>query len=50
MSTVQVWYDTYGPYRGQYAMQPKAAYKNTSFTWSVRFRVVPDTGFIYFRK
>lgn len=46
----KVWYEQHGPYRGSYELQPLAAFRNTDTEWSVRFRVQPDTGFLYFRR
>lgn len=43
------WYNTAGPYRHLYQMAPMEAACAAPTEWSVRFRVAPDTGFVYFR-
>eukprot|EP00045_Choanoeca_perplexa_P010661 m.109631 g.109631 ORF g.109631 m.109631 type:complete len:625 (+) comp15349_c0_seq3:93-1967(+) len=44
------WYSSYGPFRHLYTMDPLRAYRNTEAEWSVRFKVIKDTGTIYFRR
>jgi hypothetical protein len=47
------WYNTAGPYGHLYKMAPLSAAPVTAaddgVTWSVRFRVASDTGFVYVR-
>lgn len=47
------WYNTAGPYGHLYKMAPLSASPVTTdgdeVTWSVRFRVASDTGFVYVR-
>eukprot|EP00035_Acanthoeca_spectabilis_P031344 m.13710 g.13710 ORF g.13710 m.13710 type:complete len:541 (+) comp4701_c0_seq1:1577-3199(+) len=47
----EFWYATLGPYRHLYRMRAVKAYKNEEpLQWSVRFRVEPDVGGLYFRR
>eukprot|EP00911_Craspedida_sp_UC1_P002443 UC1_evm2s1820 len=50
MKLAQYWYDTFGPYRHMYRMQPRKAMRNEELEWSVKFRVKPDPGYLYFRR
>eukprot|EP00050_Salpingoeca_kvevrii_P011836 m.18269 g.18269 ORF g.18269 m.18269 type:complete len:469 (-) comp3657_c0_seq1:247-1653(-) len=44
------WYTNSGPYAGVYQMHATTGFQNSDTQWSIKFRVEPDTGFLYFRR
>ncbi|EGD82532.1 hypothetical protein PTSG_11976 [Salpingoeca rosetta] len=50
MSLAAEWYKSKGPYGATYTMRPFRAFKNAPAQWSIKFKVSPDTSFVYFRR
>jgi hypothetical protein len=50
LSTAEVWYNEYGPFRNSYKMKAMTATHLVGNEWLVRFHVRPDTGFLYTRR
>lgn len=50
MSTARKWYDDWGPFRTTYKMVPKSAVYEGENCWLIKFRVLPETGFTYWRR
>eukprot|EP01050_Picozoa_sp_SAG11_P019612 SAG11_NODE_3156_length_2644_cov_2.338703_2_plen_191_part_00 len=44
IKTAQGWYNTQGPFAGQYEMVPVEAFRNDPVGWSIRYTVSPDNG------
>ncbi len=50
VDAIRVWYNTEGPFSAVYQMVPESTLKLDESNYRVKFRVSPETGFLYSRR